>query len=500
MIKVKLLINPEGGRTMKKKQNLIFLGLKGVFYIYLPVILLLSLFYYFVLERGFVLSWNMVLFYPIIIAISTISNYKNKTIELGIEDFTEMENYIKNKGWEILEKSEDGILIKPIFDFPFRMIIDAGLRIKYSKEKAIIDGPRYYVDNLVKDIKGKSSIWAKKTTSITALVITILLISFTISEDLGVRWEINKTRHNKFVENVQVIEFNSADVVGNNIENTNNYGIAVENEDYIFYIKDNLNLIRVDKDFQNEKIMTEKPSGSGLMRLNIAGDWVYYTAGEELNRISIDGTKNETIYKMGWLLDIHMKDKWIYYINFANESTVYKMDLNGRNLQKFLEIDASDIAIYEDRMIFSHIEDEKDYVESIKLDGSDRRLEFEGRAYNLIKLDDYYYYLGENYGLYKRAIDESTGAQLLVEGEVSSYTIVDDKIYYSLFSEEVGYPGRGVYQVELDGTSKTIISDSEGIEGFALVGDCLLFHSVGNEFEPILNKMDLSTGEIEIVE
>lgn len=484
---------------MKKIMNYIFLALKGVIFIYFPVILLLSLFYYFVLERGFVLSLNLIFFYPLLIGISTANSYKGRKFEIKIEDFSQMEKYIEEGKWEILIKNKNGMTLKPKFDFPFKNVIEDRVWVNYQDQQVSIEGPGYYIENLSKDIKGKPNFLFRHFTSMAGVFLIIILVALTIFQDLGIRWEREKVKHHEFVENVKVIDFSQSDIVGNSIINLNNYGMAVENEEYIFCINDILNLIRVDKNFQNEKILIQKSGGNGLSSLNIVGDWVYYTSGQELNRISMDGSKTETIYKSSYLLDIHIKDKWIYFINFPNESNVYRMDLNGRNLEKFLEIHDPDISIYDDRMIFSYSQDEKSFVESIKLDGSDRRLEFEDTAYNLIKLDDYYYYLDEDYGLYRRSLDENLESQVLLEGQVSSYTVVNDKIFYSLFSQDVGYPGTSLYQAELDGTDQTLILDEEGIEGFALVGDWLLFHSFGNDYITKLNKMNIKTGEIEII-
>lgn len=485
---------------MIKKQNLLFLALKGAIYIYLPVILLLFIVYNFIFGRGLILSWDRISIYSAIIGVWTIKNYMYRTIEVDIEDFTDMEHSITKGRWKIIKKNENILLIKPAFDFPFRIFIDDTVIINYSDGKVFIEGSWYYVNNLIKDIKGKSSIWAKKITEITSLLLIILLVSLPVLDDLGLFWEINKIRHNSYVKNVELININPIKVSGNSVVNTSNYGFAVENDEYIFYVEDNLNLIRVDKDFQNKKFLIKKSNGSGIMRLNIAEDWIYYSSGETLNRISIDGSNNETIYKLSYPLSIYMKDNWIYFINFSDNFNVYKMDLNGRNLERFLKVNSLNIAIYDDRMIISHLKDENGYVESIGLDGSDRRLEFEDIAENLIKLGDYYYYIGKNYRFYRRAIDQSTESQILVDDKVSSYIIVGNKIFYSLHSDEVGYPGKGVYKIELDGTGNTLITNMERIEGFAKVGDWLLFNSSGTKSEPRLTRVNLLTDEIENIE
>ncbi|MFA7412813.1 MAG: DUF5050 domain-containing protein, partial [Tissierellaceae bacterium] len=241
-----------------------------------------------------------------------------------------------------------------------------------------------------------------------------------------------------------------------------------------------------------------KSGGSNIMRLNLVEDWIYYSSGQTLNRISIDGNNDETIYKLGYPQNVYIKDNWIYFINFSDNSNIYKMDLNGRNLDRFLNVNASNMAIYDDRLIFSYREGENAYVESIGLDGSDRKIEFEDIAVDLVELGDYYYYIGEDYRLYRRDVEDSLDMQILVDDKVSSYIIANDKIYYSLQSDDVGYPGEGVYSVELDGSGVTPLTSMTKVGGFAKVGDWILFHSLDNGAESRLHRIHLPSGDMDI--
>lgn len=326
------------------------------------------------------------------------------------------------------------------------------------------------------------------------------MVSIPVFNELGFLWEIKKNRHNSFVKNVQVIEIESGEIVRNSIENTNNYGFGVENEEYVFYVENHLNLIRANKDYQDKTYLIQKSGGTGISRLNIVGDWIFYASGENLNRIRIDGTDNEIIYKSGYLLDIHIKGKWIYFINLSDNFNVYRMDINGRNLERFLKIQASDIALYDDKLIFSHENDGKAYVESILYDGSERNVELEVVANDLIKLDGYYYFIGDGYKLYKSQVDGKAAPQLLVDDKVSSYIITDAGIFYSLHSEDVGYPGQDIYKIELDGSGNTLIIDTKEVEGFAKIGDWILFHSSDNDLKlkPV-KRINIFTNDIESI-
>lgn len=485
---------------MDKVQKTLVLAIKGVLCFYLPVILLLYIIYVVI----FKIDMNFISYQTIVLglasAISIASGYSQKTKEQDVESFTSLKNSIIEGPWDIIEEDENILMIEAKFDFPFRLLINNTVKVEYLDENIIIEGPGTYVDRLKKDIEGKTNILAKRITGIILYVLIIGLLSLPILEDKGFFWQVKSRGHNNYLKKVKIISMNPEEQLGNTIENTNNYGRAVENDDYIFYVEENLSLVRVNKDFQDKKYIIQKPSGSDIGRLNIVGDWIYYSSAKTLDRISFDGREKETIYKSSYLMDMHTIDNSIYFINFSDNYNVYRMDINGRKLERFLNIKASDIAIYDNRIIFSHIKDGKGYVESIGLDGSDRRLEFEGISSDLVKSGDYYYYIGEDYSLYKRPINNGAQAQVLVDDKVSSYIIGDENIYYSLHSQDVGYPGKGLYKIGIDGSGDILLLDSERVRDFAKVENCLLFHSSDNNLQPEIKKLNILTDEIEIIE
>ena len=67
-------------------------------------------------------------------------------------------------------------------------------------------------------------------------------------------------------------------------------------------------------------------------------DWIFYSSGKTLSRMRIDGANNETIYKMGYLLDIHVLGNCIYFINPSDKFTVYRMDVNGQNVESLSQV------------------------------------------------------------------------------------------------------------------------------------------------------------------
>lgn len=400
---------------MNKILNLLVLAVKGFICVYLPVILLLFITYEIILGKSMQLDWDRIILYAAIIGAGTIRNYMHISMEENVKSFEYLKTVIEKGRWELIEQGEHSLLIKPTFDFPFRIFIKNTVQIRYANKVAIIEGPWFYANALASDIRGKSGIWTKRATGIGALLLIIAFVSIPVLEETGVIWNLKQSVHGSQIENVEIIEINPNDVLGNTIENTNNYGYGVENDEYMFYINDHLNLIRVNKNFQDKNYLIQKPGGTGISRLNITGDWIFYSSGKTLNRIKIDGTDNKTIYKLGYPLDIHMKENWIYFINHSDDSNVYRMDINGRNLDRFLEIQVLDIALYDDRLFFSYKKDGNGYVESICLDGSDRRIELNTLANDLTIKDGYYYFISEDYTLNRIEVGKNAPKETLVD-------------------------------------------------------------------------------------
>lgn len=482
---------------MNKTVRNLILSFKGIVYIYAPVIFLLFIIYEVVLNRPMIFYWNGIVFQVIIIGIWTIRNYTHKTIDQDAEDFKTFKKSLEEHRWEIVEEDENILIVKPKFDFPFRLLIDDSLQIDYLDQKISISGPWYYAHNMVKDINEKPSFWTKKATNIVALIIVVSLALIPVFDEFGMTWKIKENRHESFIENIPVIQIDSGDGLGNSIQNINNQGQGVENEDYIFYVERDLRLVRVNKDYTDKIYLIEKSQGSNISRINLAGDWIFYTSGKDLNRIRIDGTENQTIYKSGYALDVHLKDNYLYFINLADHHNVYRIDINGRNLERLISVSALDISLYDNKILVSFRENNKSYVKSFSLDGLENKVELELLADNLVKWEGYYYFIGEDYKLYRNKTDGLTGPDLLVDKKVSSFVITEVGIFYSVHGEDVGYPGKDIFKMDLDASGTSLIFEAERVGGFTKVGDHVIFHSSDIEYDTETRRLDIFTNKID---
>ena len=487
---------------MRRKNSMIILIGKRLLFFSVPLSAALYFVYEVIFGLDFSFSWMFASMYAAIIGLSTALNYRHMVIDENVESFEKLEAQISKGRWNVVEKEENRLVLRPKFDFPYNKLSKDVVEAKYSNGSVKMSGPHYYLDKLVKDIRGKGSIWTRRATSVITALLILILVSIPILGEMGMFWKIKMIRHNSFVKKVEEIEFKNTSKPGNSVVNTNNYGYGAEDGENIYYVEDHLNLIKADKDLKNRTYLIQKPSGSGINRLNIVDDWIYYMSGQSINRIKTDGTVNETIYKQGYLLDINIEGGWIYFINFSDRFYIYRMDLNGRGLERFLDVESSDISIYNGRLYFSHEQKDEDKgsIESIGLDGSDRRIELEDYARDIVIDGSYMYFISDDYGLYRANMDDSSAPELLVGQKISSFTITDMGIFYSIHGEEVGYPGDGLYLIQKDGTGNQMYYETFSVEGLTKVGKWLLFHSFEDNQYLTLKRIDLDSGEIELID
>ena len=161
---------------MRKVKNGLILAMKGLLFIYLPIILSIYFIYKIIFKIDMGFAWDRILIYSFVLAISSILSYSENTKEEDVQDFKSLKNSITKGKWEIAEESENRLVVKPKFDFPFRLLINDKVEINYAKQKAIIKGPEYYLKRLVKDINETSKAWLRRTGTSILLLLFILLI------------------------------------------------------------------------------------------------------------------------------------------------------------------------------------------------------------------------------------------------------------------------------------------------------------------------------------
>ncbi|WP_422487254.1 DUF5050 domain-containing protein [Gudongella sp. DL1XJH-153] len=487
---------------MKLPKDILVLAIKRLLFFSLPIVVSLYILYEVILGYDMSFSWSSVILYGVLIGIATITNYTGKTKEENIENENWMAEIKEQKRWKIIEEDKNELILKPRFDFPYNLLSKETVKVKYTEDTATVEGPRYYVEQMTKDIQGRSNKWLRRFAAAGAFFFAFFILSVPIIFESGVYWDLRIRYHNHQMRNIQQIEVINAEELGNTVDNTNNYGNGVETKEHIVYVENHMNLVKTDKDFQLKEYLIQKDGGYGVSRLNVSGDWVFYSSGEPYSRMKLDGTENQTIYKLGYVMEPHLMGEWIYFINFEDNHNIYRMDVNGQNLERFIQKGVSDLAIYDKRLFYSYMDGESGFVESVNMDGSERKLEFEtdSQVSSLSRWKDYWYYINGDYRLIRTEGKDPEVYQVPVDDNVSAYIITEEGIFYSLHGEDVGYPGDGIYKMDHFGLDKTLLSDSRFVEGFFHAGDWLLFHSSDDLQPPTLKRVDLDSNSIEIIE
>jgi hypothetical protein len=266
-------------------------------------------------------------------------------------------------------------------------------------------------------------------------------------------------------------------------------------------VEDHLNLVRTTKDFQDKTYLIQKSSGSGINRLNIVEGWIFYNTGKTLSRMRTDGTGQEVIYGLGYLTDIHVLGNWIYFISHSDNRAVYKMDVNGENLEKIIDREVSDLSIYDNRLFYSYGEGTEGFLESSNLEGQDRTTEMGIQVNDLVRWEGFDYFVGhEDYRLYRVSIGGMETPQVLVDDRVSTYFVTEYGLYYTLHSPDAGYPGEGLYRMELDGTGNRKIADARHVGSLSHVEEWILFESWNDTNNQMVERLDIRTEEITLFE
>lgn len=322
---------------------------------------------------------------------------------------------------------------------------------------------------------------------LTIKLLILLCIPLVLLINIGVidRIELKKTYHNYKIKNIEKIHFGGNYLLGNSENNINNYGGVVARKEEIFYVKSNSEIYKTDKDFNNEIKLVERSSSSSLWYLNLLDDWLFYREGKAIKRIKTDGSRVDTIFGMGYVLDLHLIDNWLYFIFIEDDSKVYKMTVNGEELQRVINKGVSDIAIYNNQLYYSYIEGETAYLKTLDLKDGEEKLIANLHIRDMILQDNIIYYIdGNNNKLYQYNL--ITGRlEKLTEVEITKFLWTGKGIYFmGKGEEEFVHPGKGLYKICLDGKGIEMINDNLFMEKINLTGEWLLYKSSTADRQP----------------
>ncbi len=231
-----------------------------------------------------------------------------------------------------------------------------------------------------------------------------------------------------------------------------------------------------------EATTTETPTGPGergntIGNLNNIGDAVLaedgfvYSSMEDIDdpskyalyKSNLDGTNEVKIYS-GETGQLNMLHGWIYFINYDDNSKIYKMDINGDNIQKLSDDqELYNMSVIDDWIYYSSYSYAG--IFKMKTDGSGKVELCHFTTADLIVDDDWLCFSDYNtYEFYKMRVDGSDLTQVDIGPTEESnhcvvYVIDQDWIFYATMNSTTNECA--FFKIQKDGSQKTKLSDHD---------------------------------------
>ncbi|WHH57181.1 DUF5050 domain-containing protein [Petroclostridium sp. X23] len=289
---------------------------------------------------------------------------------------------------------------------------------------------------------------------------------------------------------VQELEVTANTQTGNTPGNIMNNGLVAKQGDWIYYCSDGEGLYKERIDGTNRV----KLSDDWAEFINVAGDWIYYTAysgrrgnsafymmkTDGSNRTEINnkapryfsivnstyyGIEGDTLRKGelgntelpidlgdGNIQYINIIEEWIYYTNTDDENKSYKMKTDGSKRIRLIDDSAKYLNV-NDGWIYYINESDSNKLYKAQTDGSNK-IKLSNDIVESINVSDnwiYYVNASDNYTLYKADINGSNRAKLNNDYS-ESINVVDNWIYYINGSDNYK-----LYKIKSDGSDNQAI-------------------------------------------
>lgn len=261
--------------------------------------------------------------------------------------------------------------------------------------------------------------------------------------------------------------------------NAANDGMAVEDDNYIYYINRSGDIYGTSPDYiykikknsaprkdlcdlkYNTKLIDDR-----VWNLNLVGDWIYYSNWIDpfhhgIYKVKTDGTGKTCIANEA-VGNMIVKGNWIYYVKRTNshsimENNVYKMSVDGSCRIKLNDDAVEDMTVCGDWIYYSNESDGyKPY--RIKTDGTSRSKICDDETLFMTAVDNTVYYSNNSDREKLYAINgDGSGKRKIVNDRISFINAENDSIYYVNESD-----GSTLYKVNSKGENRKKLSKDSG--------------------------------------
>ncbi len=242
--------------------------------------------------------------------------------------------------------------------------------------------------------------------------------------------------------------------------NLNNCGLALEREHTYYIVNDNLLLMKTDKSYNPLSDFEVTSTKYGIDEVQIIGDWLFYSS-DGIKRINLDGTSHDTLFK-GFANDMYATTEYIYFINYKDHRSLYRMTVNGRELTRLNKNQFSDL-LYDEYQFYATVKENDTYSMVIMdLEGRITETLLENTyASSMIKKNDFIYYRDHD-TLHLNKMNLNTHEiSAVVETPISYFALDDMYIYYTGRDESTQFKDAvGLFRVD-ETTGQTLVLDGE---------------------------------------
>ncbi|MDD3809825.1 MAG: DUF5050 domain-containing protein [Erysipelotrichaceae bacterium] len=270
-------------------------------------------------------------------------------------------------------------------------------------------------------------------------------------------------------------------VNGNTNANIANGGLAVADDDWIYFINygDYNALYKINADGTDE----QKISTDYAYYLNYYEDWLYYCNASEnshIYKIKPDGTQR-TLVSESAARNLTIVDGWMYFVNLTyldseeTSMTIFKARTDGSGLIQLLDSAVNGFNVAGDWVYY--IDGTSKNIYKMKTDGSASSNLSSTQAVMMNVLDDKIYYVDgtdEMNTLWSMNLD-GTGATKLSGEKVAGFNVAEDYIYYSSAKEEAG--SFEFKKMNLDGSGVAVVNEDSPVL-INVIGDTLVYLSL----------------------
>jgi len=278
---------------------------------------------------------------------------------------------------------------------------------------------------------------------------------------------------------------------GNTVANIMNGGLAVEKGGWIYYsIGDSLYRVRIDG---TEQAMLTQSGHMGISYINVVGDWIYYvdryvdfnnySSNNTLYRIRTDGSHKARLSDRHCEM-VHVVGEWIYFSTFAvieddwekiMDFGIYRIRTDGTQESLIEYGNLRGVTVYGEWVYFIFDGD----LHRVQLyGGGGMQLTYGAEIAGYLVSGDRIFYsdYSQGYSLFSIWAD-GTGLEM-IHSEHSSFLNTDGSyIYFSDFDFMFEDREYGIYRINFDGTGKTLIHNAQAI-GLSIVGGSIYFRDI----------------------